>query len=187
MMRHLLIAASLLITACSRESPPDLERYLMTIREAGMSEGAQQALRSVAVVRIGQTLLSFEKDSTTGQYARVYHSASCPVRGATAEQLKAWREGLDKAATKEVERLRSLADFDSSGFITTEEGLKFRRLAETGLEAAYICRHDVCTQEALSTAIGLPPASLRELLGEYKDLQERAAARKIDGFPPVPV
>jgi hypothetical protein len=182
-----LLCTSLLLLGCQQETPPELEAYLATIRTSRMSEVARQALKSVAVVRVRQTLLTFEKDEATGYYDRVYRTTACPLPGANPKQLNAWQEKLDQAAAKEIDRIRPLADLNSSGFISTDEGSKFRKLYEMGLEAAFICKREPCTLEALSSATGKPAESLGEALSAYRSLLRRAEALKLDGFPPIPL
>ncbi len=174
----------MLVTGCQRSSP-ELTKYLESIRTSGMSEGAQTSIRAVAALRTKQTLLTFEKDAESGFYSREYRSGACPIKGATPQQLDAWRKKLVAGTQPEVNRLRALADLDQSGFVTTEEGERFRSTYELGMEVSYICQHEPCTLKSVSQALGVSPSALSDSLKTYRDLCERAAKLHLPGFVSV--
>ena len=182
-----MAVGALALAACCHRSTPELADYMEKIRATGMSEGAETSVRAVASIRVGQTLLMFNKEAETGQYDREYRSGACPLPGATREQLEAWRKRLLEGTQKELERLKPLADFDRSGFITTEEGARFRSLYEFGVEAAYICQHEPCTPASVSHALGIVMPAFSDHLGSYQDLRRRATELNIAGFVPVPL
>lgn len=171
---------------CQRSSS-ELADYLEKIRASGMSEGAESAVRTVASIRVGQTLLMFDKEAETGRYDRVYRSGSCPLPGATSEQLEAWKKRTLEGTQKELDRLKPLADLDHSGFVTTEEGARFRNIFEFGVEAAYVCQHEPCTRTSVAHALGITMPVFSDLLGNYQSLRRRAMKLHIAGFAPVPL
>lgn len=176
----------ILVAGCQRSSP-ELSEYLEAIRASGMSEGAQTSIRNVATLRTKQTLLTFEKDAESGHYGRVYRSGACPIPGATPQQLEAWKKQMLARAQPEVNRLRPLADLDQSGFVTTEEGGRFRATYELGMEVSYICQHEPCTLKSVSQAMGTTPSALSDSLRDYRTLCDRAAKLHIPGLAPVPL
>jgi hypothetical protein len=152
-----------------------------------MSEGAHTALQSVAALITQKTLLTYEKDERTGRYDRTYRSAACPLPNATEKQLDEWKKGLSQSADQEIKNFKTMADFDNSGFINTAEGNRFRRIYETGIESAYLCRLEPCTLAHLSNATGMQASSLLDLLKPYDKIQRRATSRHLRGFPRVPL
>jgi hypothetical protein len=178
---------ALALAAGCRRSSPELAGYLEKIRASGMSEGAESSVRMVASIRVGQTLLTFDKEAETGRYDRLYRSGSCPLPGATPAQLEAWKKRTLEGTQKELARLKPLADLDRSGFVTTEEGAQFRRIFEFGVETAYICQHEPCTPTSVSHAFGLATPTVSDLLSSYQDLRRRAMELHIGGFVPVPL
>ncbi|MFL6264295.1 MAG: hypothetical protein ACJ76Y_31800 [Thermoanaerobaculia bacterium] len=180
------VGALALAAGCQRSSP-ELADYLEKIRASGMSESAESSIRTVASIRVRQTLLMFDKEAETGRYDRVYRSGSCPLPGATPEQLEVWKKRTLEGTQKELNRLKPLADLDRSGFVTTEEGARFRNIFEFGVEAAYICQHEPCTPASISHALGIAMPVFSDLLSSYQDLRRRALKFRIDGFAPVPL
>ncbi len=188
-MYYRVFATCLLILAlgCRKGANSDLEDYLAAIRAAGMSEGAHASLRAVAAVSSKRTLLTFEKNQETGRYDRTYQSTTCPLPNATPKQFADWQRGLLEAADKDVKQLKPLADFDNSGFVTTDEGNRFRRIYEAGVEAAYICEHQPCTLVSLTKGFGMSEPHLLSLLRPYNKVQKYAEDRHLNGFPKVPM
>jgi hypothetical protein len=182
-----IAVGALAFAACYHRSPPELADYLEKIRASGMSEGAESSLRMIASLRIGQTLLTFEKEAETGLYGRTYTSGTCPRPGMTPEQLEALKKTTLESSQKEMDRLKPLADLDHSGFITTEEGARFRSIVEFGIEAAYICQHEPCTPASVSHALGIAKPAFSDLLSRYQDVRRRATELHIAGFAPVPL
>ena len=177
-----------LVAACaSRPAGGELESHIATIRADRMTESARGMLMTVAAIRTKWTLLTLEKDDATGFYIRSYDTATCGLPGADPKKLETQKQQFMEATEREMRRLQPLADFDGSGFVTTEEGLKFRQLYELALIAAHVCEQEECAIATLAKATGRPPATVEESLAGFRTLAQRAGALRIADFPALPL
>ncbi|HVF58329.1 MAG TPA: hypothetical protein VNJ70_00725 [Thermoanaerobaculia bacterium] len=165
----------------------DLESYLQKIRADGMTESAYRSLMMVASLRTGWSTMTLEKDPENGFYMRSYGSSTCDVPGADPALIAAKKKELSEATEHELRRLRPLADFDGSGFVTTEEGSRFRQLYELALTAEHVCAEEECTVQALASATARPAATVEESLAGFRTLARRAGALRIADFPALPL
>ena len=104
--------------------------------DARIEEGAYYPLRAVAGVQLGHILITYHIDETTGRCQPRFSNKACVNPKADPEQLKEQQEALQKELHEQILLLRSGADADDSGFVTTEEGARFRELFEFGHQAA---------------------------------------------------
>jgi hypothetical protein len=181
--RALLLLLPLVAGCASRPGGDDLESYIATIRAERMTESARGMLMTVTAIRTKWTLLTLEKDEATGFYMRSYDTSTCGLPGADPKKLEAQKQELMAATEREARRLQPLADLDGSGFVTTEEGSRFRQLYELALIAAHVCEQEECAVATLAKATGRPPATVEESLAGFRTLAQRAGALRIADFP----
>jgi hypothetical protein len=104
--------------------------------DARIEEGAYYPLRAVAGVQLGHILIAYHVDETSGRCQLRFSNKACVNLQADPEQLKEQQEDLQEELYEHILLLRSGADADNSGFVTTEEGARFRELFEFGHQAA---------------------------------------------------
>ena len=182
--------ATLVVSSMSvvlAQEPADLQEYLARIRDTGMSEWARGDLSVVAGILLGQTILDFRKDDSTGRLWPGYMSAICPNPNtdASEEAQRHRRLGAEREAL--VRQLKPFADTDSSGFVSTREGAVFRDLIEFGYLATYAAQMDGATVQAIARASALSEGDVTERLSAYREMAARMAAASIKPIPAVPV
>ncbi len=90
----------------------------------------------MAGVQLGHILITYHIDEASGRCQPRFTNKTCVNPKADPEQLKEQQEALQEELHEHVLLLRSGADADNSGFVTTEEGARFRELFEFGHQAA---------------------------------------------------
>lgn len=162
------------------EMPADLKAYLEEIKTAGMTEDAAGSIRMVAAIEVGATIMEIETDETGKLESRQYTSALCPRPGMSEEaraQLKKEMDAMEEKIESEVARLKPLADTDGSGFVSSEEGHRFRRLYETGKGVLAVTTDGLRDGDKVAERLQMPVEKLQEDLAAY-------AAAKV--FAPLP-
>src|SRR5689334_6149584 len=173
-MRKAILAAAVAIALAVtigwlRPAPSDLERYLKERRAAGMTEGAEMYLNSIADVRSGGTFLTFEK-RPDGGYSGFYMSTTCARPGADPKRLAAFRQQIEKKMATELQPLKKLADADGSGFVSTREGEDTLKLIEFAWEVTYLVDREGRDRSQLAHAMGLTPSTFDQKLRDYRSL-----------------
>ena len=138
--------------------------------EAHMDEEAYYALREVAGVQLGQVMITYDIDEASGRYKPRFTNEACLNLQADPAQLKKQLEALQDELHEHVLLLGPGADADGSGFITTEEGARFRDLFEFGLLAAHCFENESAGPESLARAVGLDPEGADGRLKAYREL-----------------
>ncbi len=179
-----LSGASLVYTN-QGDAPPDLTAYIAEIKRDMMSEDARSALRMIARIRVGQTDLKYINRSSGDRYSPSYRSTTCPRPGADPDAVAEWHTALDKRVEEEVEHLRAFADSDNSGFVSTTEGMTFRRLVEFGYLIKQVIQVKGRSVEAVGAAAGLPAEEARQQLQEFDELASRMADSGLRPLPDV--
>jgi hypothetical protein len=162
------------------DMPADLRAYLEEIKAAGMTEDAASSIRTVAAIETGATLLDIRTDEAGKIASRGYTASFCPRPGMSEEALAQLRKDMVKMEAKvkrEMERLRSLADGDGSGFVSSEEGMRLRRLYELGKSILVVTADGLRDAEKVAERLQMPLETLRQDLAAYADLK---------GFTPLP-
>jgi hypothetical protein len=153
--------------------PPDMAAYIAQIRELGMTERAKGDLSMVAGIRVGSTLLLFEKSAVPGRYATSFMSTACPVPGADPDAVKEWQDELRDREDSDMSLLREHADLDRSGFVSTQEAMEFRGLVEFGYLAAHVTQHEGTSLDIVARAVGLKASETQARVGRYNNLAKR--------------
>lgn len=159
--------------------PADLARYIARAKTVGMSENGETALRTVASLILGEDIVKFEKDVSTGLYSTRFISKECSLGKSGA--IKA------KALEAEVGLLKALADKDKSGFLSTSEAERFQELVEFGYQVAGIFSNEGGDINRTASAFRMDPNSLRSMIGQYRTLFEEAGRHGVKGLPSPPL
>jgi hypothetical protein len=165
----------------------DLAAYIETIRASGMSETATSAIRTVASIVSGATILSFRPDPSSGQYYPSYMSATCPKPDADEPELTQWKQMKTSESGALLPRLKPFADADGSGFVTTEEAMTFRYLVEFGYLAEQAARDEAPSMEVIARAAGKDAAATEVELRRYTTLSKRVADAGVAGLPDLDI
>jgi hypothetical protein len=161
----------------------DFERYVEQIRKSGMTEDAASSIGGVAAILSGATLFEV-KPAPDGSLSRSYSSALCFRPDADREKLRAQRERIEAKQQVWIAFLKTRADTDGSGFVSTEEGSALRRRVELGLLIAQL--PGVGSLDELLKAVRLQRSQVLEDLTAYAQLQAQAAKEGLDGMPTLP-
>ncbi len=134
--------------------------------DARIEEGAYYPLRAVAGVQLGHILISYDIDEASGRCRPRYTNKACVNPQADPQLLKERQDAVQEELHERILLLQSGADADDSGFVTVEEGARFRELFEFGHQAAN-CPAMKMTGPAENTI---------DNLHDYRKL--------VDGYPP---
>ena len=182
----LIAAAIVLVVGCSSEKKNagsyELEEYIASIRESGMSESAQSTVGMVASHLAGHISITYQSGGDSGRYWPSYSSNTCPNPNLTSEEQEAFSHKVRGEQDQIVAKIRHLADLDNSGFITTAEAAKFRSIYEFGCLAKFVCSEVEPTAEAISQATGISEDALAAKISAYNDLCEGASSQDVGGF-----
>ena len=159
------------------DMPADLRAYLEEIKAAGMTEEAAGSLRTVAAIETGATLLDIQTDEAGKIARRGYTAKFCPRPGMSEEARAELRKQMDEMNAKverEMERLKPLADSDGSGFVSSEEGMRFRRLYELGKSVLVVTADGLRDSKQVAERLQMPLETLRQDLTAYASIKSFA-------------
>lgn len=163
------------------QAQSDLEQFVAEIREQGMTEAARQNLATVASIWAGATLFAVEK-LPSGEYETRYTTGFFPRPGADAQEVTALRQKLEERVQAELRRLKSLADRDASGFVSTAEGAQFREVILFGLRVSKLEPGDRQNAEIVARALPKELRWVKDTAREYGDLRQRLSGES-PGLP----
>ncbi len=168
---------SLFVLGCSNgnEQQPggDLEEYLKTIQEKGMSERADPDLRTVGSILIGHASLSFQRSGPGGRCWPRFTSNNCPNPDMTAEERQEFARRSQLQYEELLRVLKPMADLDGSGFVSTEEAREFRGLFEFGCLAQHVRANEGEEAALLASAAALSPEVLPAKARQFNELCRR--------------
>jgi hypothetical protein len=170
---------------CAATAQTDFEEYVGEIRKAGMSEGASGNLRSMASLLSGSSTLTATR-TPEGDVLRSYRSNTCFMRTTderVLEKQRALRESIQAKRDVWVEFLRTRADTDGSGFVSTEEGRSLERVVELGLIASQLMISNV---GELAEALQAEEAEVAADIPAYSRLLAAAKEQGLEGMPELP-
>ncbi len=176
-----MIGVTAFAFSCSKQEEKDIDKYIASIRKAGMSEGAQAHLRMTASIITGVRIISFPKDDVTGRYGISYKPPFRPGPETDSEELKRFENEYKEKINIEIEKLKSHADFDHSGFISTEEARNFRTLLESGYKVNFVLEDKGKDIIETAKALEITADELKKLTEEYNALAEKLT--DIEGNP----
>src|SRR5262252_845104 len=125
---------ALFATGAFAADQKDLDSYLNSIRESGMTEMAQSNLTTLASITTGHTLISLSHIEGHAIAGLLYTSGYCPRPGTPPEEAKRVQEEIMKDESGDLKIWKQVADLDSSGFVTTAEASKTRSTADFGFQ-----------------------------------------------------
>lgn len=192
---RLLYVIILIVTASAAPArgqgdPEDMLECIEQIMAWKMSEQAKMSVAMIAGMRLGGGIWSYHKDESSGIYFNSYTSAKCKSPDSdpaiTEREDNEYRYRLDG----EILRLRDLADFDGSGFVSTDEGMRFRQLVEFGCKAAHIAVEEKGDLAAIRLGLsvelgGSEEGAFENKVKEYNELRLEAEKAGISGFPSI--
>ena len=156
------------------DMPADLRAYLEEIKATGMTEEAAGSLRTVASIEVGATILEIETDEAGKVSGRRFTSRLCPRPGMSEEaraQLKKEMDAIEEKVESEVARLKPLADRDGSGFVSSEEGHRFRRLYEMGRSLLVVTEDGLRDGDRIAERLQMPVERLQTDLADYAEIK----------------
>lgn len=171
------LAVSLLAAGsvfAGEDMPADLRAYLEEIKAAGMTEDAAGSLRMVAAIETGESLLEIQTDEAGKISGRSYTARFCPRPGMSEEaraQLRKEMEEMEAKVEREMARLKPLADRDGSGFVSSEEGMRFRRLYELGKSVLVVTADGLRDSKQVAERLQMPLETLQQDLEAYADIK----------------
>ncbi len=164
----------------------DFMVYVEQIRRWGMTENARMSIRMIASIEAGTTILSFQKDDSSGAYWTRYMSASCPKPDMSKTERQELRDELDAKITPLIEKMRPIADMDNSGFVTTEEAAQFRAIVEFGYRAFHVLTEEGHDIKKICAGLSMNEEQIRESAKQYEEVLVKARAAGLD-FPDVDI
>lgn len=189
-MKRITVAALLFLLfagmpRAQEKDSADLKAYLDEIRASGASEGARSAVRMIAGISSGATILEYRLDEASGRYWPSYMSATCPNPNATNPELEQWKL-LRRSETDILsEKLKPFADADQSGFVTTQEADEFRSLIEFGYLVAQVNRDEGTSVALVARASGLDEGEAKRRVDAYQALALRIRNADVTELPEV--
>lgn len=149
-----------------------------------MTEGAESQIRTVANILAGESTLLVQKGED-GSYGRTYTTAFCIRPGTDSPELRRLRAEVEERAAYEFQRLKGVADFDHSGFVTGREGSRLRDLVELGLVVEQLPAEDTATSQAVAKALGSDEAWVTATAAAYEQLRLSLASTKGAKLPEI--
>ena len=156
------------------DMPADLRAYLEEIKAAGMTEDAAASLRTVASIEVGVTILEIQTDEAGKVSGRGFSARFCPRPGMSEEaraQLKKEIDAMEEKVKSEIARLRPLADRDGSGFVSSEEGHRFRKLYEMGRSLLVVTADGLRDGDSVAERLHIPVETLQQDLAAYAEIK----------------
>ena len=160
----------------------DFTAYVEQVRKWGMTEQGRSSISVIASIEAGITLLSFQKEDSSGVFWPRYMSASCPKPDMSETELQELRDELEAKIAPLREKMRSVADTNNSGFVTTEEGAEFRAIVEFGYRASHVVNEEGHDMVRICRGLGMNERQVRERAKQHKELLVKARAAGLN-FP----
>lgn len=179
------LGSACLGSALGAGDPADLVEHIEKIRTQGMTEAAREDLDVVASIRTGEKLLRFVEGETPGEYLRAYSGTSCNLPEAAHGRVAQLQAALRKTTLEDLDAIRSLADGDGSGFVSTAEAAEFRELIELGYLAVWLTDEQEAPLDRIAAAASLPPEEAAARIARYNRIAERLNAETRHRMPVV--
>jgi hypothetical protein len=186
----LIIAISIVpssVLSQTETQPTDLIECIDQIKAWNMSESARGSLGMIAGIRLGGRILSFQKDENSGAYYNSYSGTKCYSPDRNPEEVRLEREQFQYKVDGEIIKLRPLADFNDSGFVSTSEGNQFRSLVEFGYKAAYLISAEDGDIGRICQGLIMNENTFNEMIEQYKDFLIRAKKLGVEDLPEVTI
>jgi hypothetical protein len=103
-------------------------------------------------------------------YQVTYSNASCPAPNANRDSLQADFKRKSDVAKSEFTTLQTLADTDSSGFISTEESSSLKRLIEFGRQFPAVLAVEHADTNLILFSMNMNRPDLERTIDDYRRL-----------------
>ncbi len=153
--------------------------------DAHMDEDAYYSLREVAGIQLGHISVTYRVDEASGRCLARFRNDACLNLQADPDQLKKQIEDQQDELHERILLLGPGADVDKSGFVTTEEGARFRDLFAFAHLAAHGDGGDAVEANDLARATGLEAEEAARNLQDYRMLVAGYPAEVRKFFPAV--
>jgi hypothetical protein len=166
------------VVAAGAHAQSDFDEHVASIRDSGMTERARSDLRTVAGILAGTTTFKAMRapDGSVGQsYGGPGPDGSVPTRDQVRTRAA--------AADAWIDFLKTQADMDHSGFVSTEEGDALRRLIELALVAEQL---NLRSLEELDKYRPRFASDAQEDLAAYVAIRAEAVKAGLIGMPALP-
>jgi hypothetical protein len=148
----------------------DVGNWSTRAEDAHMAEDAYYSLREVASVQLGHVQITYRVDEASGRFLSRYSNAACPNLEADPAVLRKQLEDLQDELHEGVILLGPVADADLSGFVTGEEGARFRDLFTFGHLADYCRENGITDLDGIARAAGLGTEEADRNLQDHREL-----------------
>ena len=146
------------------------ETWSSRAEDAHMAEDAYYSLREIASVQLGHVQITYSVDETTGRFLSRYSNEACPNLLADPAVLRKQLDDLQDELHERVLLLGPVADADQSGFVTGEEGARFRDLFTFGNLVAHCRENGIADLEGIARAAGLETQEAARNLQDHQEL-----------------
>ena len=166
-------------------SQSDFDKYIDSIRKAGMSEMASNDISMIADILAGGTSLKVTREPD-GNVGRSYMSKMCFVPTKDPELLEKqnrFRETIQGREDAWIKFLQRQADTDNSGFVSTKEASILRRRIELGIIASQISSN----VDELAKVMFKDRAEIISDINEYSRIFTEAQKQGLEGMPELPI
>jgi hypothetical protein len=164
--------------ACGAYAQSDFEEHVASIRDSGMTERARGDVRMMASILAGTSTFEARRapDGSVG------HSYGGPGPDGSAPNQEQRRT---RAAAQEAwnDFLKTQADTDQSGFVSTKEGYELRRRVELALVADQL---NIRSVKELAKIQPQFAQEGQEDLAAYSALRAEAVKAGLIGMPALP-
>jgi hypothetical protein len=167
-----------LLVACGAYAQSDFDEHVASIRDSGMTERARGDVRMMAGILAGATTFEATWDSD-GSVRQSYGGPGPGGSVPTQDQLRT----RASAADSWTDFLKTQADTDHSGFVSTEEGYALRRVIEMALVAEQL---NLRSLDELDKARPQFASHAQEELAAYSALRAEAVKAGLMGMPALP-
>ncbi len=135
-----------------------------------IDQDAYYALREAAAIQLGQIVVSYSTDKTTGRYKASFQNAACPSPDADPEVLKKEQSVRVDELHSKIMSWKSCADTDHSGFVNRQEGALFLNIFELG----HLVEHGLggldTSVDKIAQATGKTSEEVAASLIKYQDI-----------------
>lgn len=169
MKRALALSLLVGLTACTSSEPADFHAYAAELRHSGMTEMAASDLQMAASLLLGTRVAVMNQDPATKEWSRGLMSTTCAAPAAR-------RDGDSRELDALVRRLRSIADTDSSGFVSTAEASQLRTSVECAYYIQSLVGQHVTSVPDWMAALSIDKAGLEQECASYARLRPQLVA-----------
>jgi hypothetical protein len=177
-MRDLLVVALLSTPALAS----DLDDAVDAMKKSGMSERAEDALDTTAQLLAGSAVYSCKPEKNGGVSSSYASGGACLRPGLTPQQRKEAQDRLDARANAWAPFLKTHADSNGDGFVSTNEARTLQHRVELGFCVEGLPEKDV---DGIAKRLRRKPEDVRADLATLRTLREDAQKQKLDGVPDV--